>query len=40
MFDMLEAHIIDESVLDGLDEMIGEMPEMGAGIFINCRKAR
>lgn len=39
MFEMLEKKIIDEKVLDGLDEMAHMLPLMGAGIFVNCRKA-
>lgn len=39
MYDLIEKKIIDKKVLDGLYNMVSELPMMGSEIFINCRKA-
>lgn len=39
MYDLIEKEILDKKVLDGLYNMVSELPMMGSEIFINCRKA-
>ena len=39
MYQMIEKKIIDKSILDGLYNMINDLPMMGSEIFVDCRKA-
>ncbi len=36
MEDMIEKHIIDETVLDGLYKLTEYMPQFGSEIYVNC----
>lgn len=38
MYEMIEKEIINKEVLDGLDYMVRDFPQMGSEIFVNCKK--
>ncbi len=38
MYDLVEKRVIDKKVLDGLYNMVNDMPMLGSEIFVNCKK--
>ena len=37
MYDLIQKKIIDNRILDGLYNMVSDLPMLGSEIFVNCR---